>query len=328
MNIKNNITTIAAIAAVVSLAATGFISYALNTDKNEIKTITSPAASITETETETAAAAVNIPKVTGRKLETAVSSISATKDDIYHIMLNSIDYYDKVSGAVYFPSDNTCNKIEFQTILSESKAFSHHTQYNADMSKSISVDAVDSMADTNDVIYDTEMYCDGESSCISIDNTEKTYASDPGYVITLDSVLDIPDDERITIESDGNPCYNLRTNPTNVPEASISLFPQEMTFGFLKNNELWDIEGIEKYDGKECYHITGKTEEEYGNKLNVSEFDFMVDVNTGVLLQYIGYDEYGNISDYMYTDDISFEESAKNVKEFSENLITSYQCMN
>lgn len=31
MNIKNSITTIAAIAAVVSLAATGFISYALNT---------------------------------------------------------------------------------------------------------------------------------------------------------------------------------------------------------------------------------------------------------------------------------------------------------
>ena len=327
MNIKNNITTIAAIAAVVSLATTGFIAYALNTDKNEIKTIKSPAASVTEPATEAATATVNIPKATGRKLETAVSSSSATKDDIYHIMLNSIDYYDKVSGTVYFPANDTCNKIEFQTVLSESKAFFRHTQYNADMSKSVSMDAVDSMADTNDIIYDTEMYCDGESSCISVDNTEKTYASNPGYVITLDSVLDIPDDERITMESDGNPCYNLTTNPTNVPEASISLFPQEMTFGFLKNKELWDIEGIEKYDGKECYHITGKTEEEYGNKLNVSKFDFMVDVNTGVLLQYMGYDEIGNISDYMYTDGISFEDSAENVKAFSENLITSYKCM-
>ena len=317
----------ASVVAVVSLAATGFISYASKADKNEIKTIKSPAASITEPATEAATKGISIPEISGRKLETAVSSSSATKDDIYHIMLNSIDYYDKASGTVYFPAGDTCNKIEFQTVLSESKAFFRHTQYNADMSESISANAVDSMADANDVIYDTEMYCNGESSCISVDNTEKTYASNPGYVITLDSVLDIPDDERITMESDGYPCYNLRTNPTNVPEASISLFPQEMTFGFLKNKELWNIEGIEKYDGKECYHITGKAEEEYGNKLNVSEFDFMVDVNTGVLLQYIGYDESGNISDYMYTDGISFEDSAENVKTFSKNQFSSYKCM-
>ncbi|SCI68497.1 Uncharacterised protein [uncultured Ruminococcus sp.] len=51
----------------------------------------------------------------------------------------------------------------------------------------------------------------------------------------------------------------------------------------------------------------------------------MVDVNTGVLIQYIGYDDNGEISDYIYTENISFENKADKVETFSNNELTGYE---
>ena len=141
----------------------------------------------------------------------------------------------------------------------------------------------------------------------------------------LNSVCEIPNNERITIEDDGQPCYNYRANPTNVPEASMCIFPQEMAFGFLADQELWDMENTENVDGKLCYHIIGKTSEDYGKKLNVSTFELYVDVNTGVLLKYIGYDKNDVISDYLYTENICYENEAETIKSFSNEMVTGFQ---
>ena len=48
-------------------------------------------------------------------------------------------------------------------------------------------------------------------------------------------------------------------------------------------------------------------------------------VNTGVLIQYIGYDDNGEISDYIYTENISFENKADKVETFSNNELTGYE---
>lgn len=159
---------------------------------------------------------------------------------------------------------------------------------------------------------------------INLNCLEKTYKTLSYDTIGLEAVCEIPDDERIT-EIDGEPCYNYRTNPTNVPEASICIFPQEMTFGYLANQNLWSINGTKVIDDKLCYHISGTAEEDYGSKFNVSTFELMVDVNTGVLIQYIGYDDNGEISDYIYTKNISFENKADKVETFSNNELTGYE---
>ena len=70
---------------------------------------------------------------------------------------------------------------------------------------------------------------------------------------------------------------------------------------------------------------SGTAEEDYGSKFNVSTFELMVDVNTGVLIQYIGYDDNGEISDYIYTENISFENKADKVETFSNNELTGYE---
>lgn len=262
-----------------------------------------------------------------RILSKAVETSIATKNDIYYTMLNSIDYFDKISGTVYYPSPedkHLLDSVKFQSVLSETKAYSHYSQaYVNDIPTDKIEDILVNSKNIKETVCGQEYYCSsGDEVCM--DYLQKTYSSSVGNAIGLDAVCDIPNTERITMADDGQPCYNYRTNPTNVPDASMCIFPQEMAFGFLADQELWDVEGIERIDNKECYHIIGKTSKEYGSKLNVSTFDFYVDTNTGVLLKYIGYDENNKITGYMFAENISYENEAQEVKNFSKEMVSNF----
>ncbi|MFR7907740.1 MAG: hypothetical protein ACLU4K_05910 [Oscillospiraceae bacterium] len=320
---RKKLTSIVVLCSTICLVATGIVAYANVSDssfssRNQKSTDNMISETIPENETVNASA---------RKLNTAVNYNIASKDDIYHMMLNTIDYYDKVSGTIYFPAPgdlNLVNTVEFQSVLSEKKAYSHYSQAYADNITAESIENISSEAkNTDNLVWDEKYYCNADES-INLNCLEKTYKTLSYDTIGLEAVCEIPDDERIT-EIDGEPCYNYRTNPTNVPEASICIFPQEMTFGYLANQNLWSINGTKVIDDKLCYHISGTAEEDYGSKFNVSTFELMVDVNTGVLIQYIGYDDNGEISDYIYTKNISFENKADKVETFSNNELTGYE---
>ena len=265
-----------------------------------------------------------------RKLDKAVSPEKATKKDVYHLLLNSIDYYDKASGTVYCPVGNNfdmASKIEFQTILSESKAYQHYTSYYIDDMKTYDMASIKEISKRSiEGIDDMEFFCDVKNNiCISSNNISKEYENTDCF-ITMDNVVKIEDDERVTVETDGQPCYLYRTDPTNVPDASsVCLFAQGLTMGYLQDFKQWDIKGTAKYEDKECFCISGTASKEYGAGHNVATFDFWVDAKTGVLLQYAGYDENGNIRDYIYTENIAFDNSALDVKNFSESFIEGYK---
>lgn len=217
------------------------------------------------------------------------------------------------------------NYVEFQTSLSDTKAYSLYSQSYLKDASVINDNAINLKSNNiNENVYKQEYYCNGKSEVI-INDLEKTYVTSQDNTINLEAVCDIANEERITIEEDGEPCYNYKTNPTNLPEVSICLFPQEMAFGFLADQELWEIEDVQTIDGRSVYHIVGKTNEEYGNKLNVATFEFFVDVNTGVLLKYIGYNEDNEISDYMFAENISFDKQAESVKMISQSKLNGYK---
>ena len=73
-----------------------------------------------------------------------------------------------------------------------------------------------------------------------------------------------------------------------------------------------------------CVGIHGKASEDYGAKLNVAEFEFLVDVNTGVLVRYEGFDANGNLSDFMYTENLRFDGSVESVEKYSDKLVEGY----
>lgn len=290
---------------------------AISQDSNIYETF--PTEAIAETETKV------------RALAKTVEPREATKDDIYHMMLNTIDYFDKASGTFYFPAGidmNVIVTVDFQTELSTGSAYYHSYERYIDNNSSERFANISSDM-SSDMIYseklkDEEFYC-GNGNAVIMNKSERSYKPCPNDIITLDQIGEVPDNERVTIAEDGEPCYTYRNDPTNVEFSSMCLRPQEMTFGFLTNQDLWEIEGTEEINGRLCYHITGQTEEEYGNKLNVKTFEFFTDVKTGVLLKYVGYDVNGEISDYMYTENMSFEDKAEDVQVYSDNLVMGYK---
>lgn len=279
-----------------------------------------------DTDASTSSAAISLQSVpeetTSRTLAVPVQPETATKNDIYHMMLNSIDYYDQVSGTIYTPDTadmQVVDSIDFATSLSATTAHYTKTQSEVD-TDTCTADTVEQVVSTDTPLSQEEVYCNQDAT-VTIDSLAKTYQTSAFDAISLDQVTDVPDEERITTAEDGQPCYSYRTNPTNVPDASISIFPQEMAFGFLSDPDLWEIDDITEWEGRTCYAISGTTTADYGAKLGVDSFTFLVDANTGVLLQYIGYNADGAISDYLYTENMQFEEQAEEVPVCSDAVL-------
>lgn len=215
--------------------------------------------------------------------------------------------------------------MTFQCELSNTAAYSRETQY--DCNQPAAASAAECAAQMKSakaaVLRDVETSCTGKQF-YTVDHSRATYKQKQSYdIITLEQAGPISDEERHFIMDDGFPAYSYRANPTNIPSASICIFPQEMTFGYLTDTDLWEIKGVEQLDGRTCYHITGVTGADYGKKRNVASFEFFVDTNTGVLLKYVGYDANGDISDYLYSENMQFEEKAEAVKTAS--IPRSYQ---
>ena len=247
-----------------------------------------------------------------RKLKKAVLPDKAAKNDVYYMMLNSVDYYDNISGEVYYPSvsdKSIISAVQFRSSLSDTRSYSHYKEIADDKTSEEPAEenVVDILNTSDNIVTDIERYCTSEKETVK-DNIKKTYSKSMYNVVTLDNSDFIPNNQRVTKAPDGNPCYSYRCDPSNLPEARICVFPQEMAFGFLTDQTLWDISDITEQNGISCYHIKGKTNEEYGDKLNVKTFEMFVSTDTGVLIKYVGYNSDDVISDYIYTKNISFSE--------------------
>lgn len=262
--------------------------------------------------------------------KSSINTVAPTKEDILHMMLNSIDYYNYASGTIAYanPNDLSCAiVVDFQSDIPSSKSYSHIVQKNTELAKvnaAINQTSLNVLTDVNMseyVLTDREVYYNADSG-ISLNNVERSYKDMSYATISRSNVSTISDDKRFEIDENGIPCYYYRANPTNVDDASICLFPQEMAFGFLLDFDLWEIDGSETYEGRDCVILSGKTNEDYGKKIGVEKFIFYVDKQTGTLLKYIGYNVDGEISDYMVSSNIRFDDSSFAIDE-KFNAMTS-----
>lgn len=255
--------------------------------------------------------------------KSSINTVAPAKEDILHMMLNSIDYYNYASGTIAYanPNDLSCAiVVDFQSDIPSSKSYSHIVQKKTELAKvntAINQTSLNVLTDVNmreNILTDREVYYNADSG-ISLNNVEKSYEDMSYATISRSNVSVISDDKRFEINENGIPCYYYRANPTNVDDASICLFPQEMAFGFLLDFNLWNIDGSEIYEGRDCVVLSGKTNEDYGNKIGVDQFVFYVDKQTGTLLKYMGYNANGEISDYMVSSNIKFDDSGFAIDE-------------
>lgn len=311
MNRYIGIAAIASIALIVSVSTIGTMSKIKATDANANTAEPKQIDYNTENTTSTVMVEDTLHYISDISDVTVPKNIMDIKKEIWHKMLNSVDYYNAVAGRVIFAdnvSDTLC--VMFQTNIDTSNAYTHISDVDVPNSVTLINQNIFEYTVTNK--YDLEVFTEGDS-IITLYQTDHTGYVNQGAVLHRENSGRIPDSERIVYEGDGVPGYYYRCDPTNTYLAKECIFPQEMAFGFLSDYEMWEIERTDEYVGRNCYVISGKTSHDYGGKTGVSSFIFYVDQETGVLLRYLGYDDAGDIHAFLVTESIAFDDDVKEI---------------
>lgn len=233
---------------------------------------------------------------------------AVTKSDYFNKILNSVDYYNLVNGTIETNMLNgTDFSIEYNVNMSDCRAYQH----------------------IKGAEFDEEVFVqDGKIYTVDNTNDNTNYNVEPAYAKSYEAAADesgelntslsgTDAEDRVTYTTNGEmnsdatmvPVYHYRLNPTNVHYAStISLFPQEMAFGFLSNENLWKISEKTQYLGRDCTILEGTTDKNYGAKLSVNRFVMIVDDESGIILKFEGYDSNDNLTQYSTTTSVSFVE--------------------
>lgn len=249
-----------------------------------------------------------------------------TKQDYYHKMLNAIDYYNTVSGS--FKTNYLGNNNTEETVVS----------YQVDMINNLSQEIVNGPCNDSEIYASKNrlVYVNNSNMTITTSNQIFTKTDElagyNNYVMQTQNDVKkaknefnkiFADENRVTVDENGDTHYLNRLNSTNLCiSASYSLLPQGLTFGYLSNQDMWEISGDTEYLGRNAVVIKG-TSGDYGKKFNTSTFEMIVDKETGILLELQGYDENGNPSEYIKTTEISFEQP--DVKVYSPNEYKDYK---
>ncbi|MBR2284652.1 MAG: hypothetical protein IJ874_09600 [Ruminococcus sp.] len=259
-------------------------------------------------------------EVIPRQLSAAPDPETAEKADIYHLMLNSVDYYDKASGTVIYPSDsvNDVNIVRFQTSISEGDAYFNYSRCYVDEPRNITAESIEGavLEANEDTYYNSGVYTD-------IDHAAKEYFTGFDTPSTL-SDEDIPDAQRYYVDSEGVGHSTMRADPTKVPLASRCLFSQDFAMGYLHDFDRWEVTEITEHSGRQCYHIKGHPDEEYGEKQGVFTVEMYLDTQTGTLVWYEAEDSFGDLKNFLYTEDLRFDDEADPVSEFDGVIPENY----
>lgn len=201
-------------------------------------------------------------------------------------MLNSIDYFDTADG-------------EFVTNLFE-------TNQETDIVFSVNVSDNNNFAYekcTSDEISTETFFSDGIIN--DYDNINKTHSA---ISTGISSSISMPASARISKNEAGENVYCYRDNKMNLGYTSQCLMSQELTFGCLADKSLWEISGEEKYLGYDCIVIDGTAANNYGSKLGMESFKFIIEKNTGIVMNFEGYNSQGDITIYSTVKNISIDD--------------------
>lgn len=211
--------------------------------------------------------------------EENTASFSSLQDEIYDKMLNSVDYFStaRVEFSVQYPGDDHTWNYQIETNLDTGIA--HQT-----------------LTTTIDPNFSQETYADG-SNVFEYDNQSKTVFAAGSIQERRTLEEDWPGlEERHYVDENGDPHYCYRSDPTNAGGANECLFPQEYTFGYLSDKDLWAVEGSVEHCGRQCWDIVGKLDSSYAAQTGAVQFRMYVDQETGILLMLDAWNEEGKVA--------------------------------
>lgn len=254
-----------------------------------------------------------------------IEMLNTQKEIIFNNILNCIDYYDAVSGT-------------FETTLIDGNPVT--VSYDVNIPKQISLE---SAKGTN---IDMSILCRDEK-ILEANNLSKKYTEErfisqydgsvrKKHTTSIDKQVSLQSyynyeqkdvsSKRAKKNADGQMEFYYRQDLTNTGLASISIFPQNLVFGFMTEFDAWKVSGIETYLNRQVLVIAGKTaDKDYAEKLNVDAFIMKFDLNTGVLLDFKGYLSTGELTQNLTTAEFAVEKSKSDLNDEITQRITSIQ---
>ena len=308
----------------VICAAAGFVIMGGNSDKPEVsnapmESIVFSGESITECTTETVHTEASEPA------EEVIKPL--TKDQLYYKCLNTVEYLTQISGSVrtlYGKNDVHIFEGEFQLDYIADK---YHANVNF-----IAVDASIGDSDKRHECYNNgtvmvEVIERGEDSSLedAFNVYEDGMCPSVRYATINNSCPVAPEDaeegditsiDQLGIEQ----LPSAGFDPSGTHEIAVVYAPNEMTSGYLRHFEYWDITGIQEMYGRQCAVVEGTSPPDYGNVFGVESFKMLIDQATGVWLWFEGYDADGNVEAYVYTEDVRFGDEAEEVPEYEGDI--------
>lgn len=269
-------------------------------------------------------------------LEVDNNNIQLSKDEIYDMMLNSIDYYDQVSGTCIVAYGNIdysiCTEFNSDLVKGTFEEKVYNINKNSLDTDIMSLNMSDAQLDyinygsfkpfDENITSTFDINADTIKS-VEINNSNNSISYNKTYISSKVTANKISGD-RSYIDEDGYKHYVYRENPTNIHSAQLNLFPQYLAFGYLEDFDVWNIVGTDEYLDRYCTVIQGGYTE-YGEKFNVDNFKMYIDNTTGVVLKYEGYCsdnlvDYSILTDLSYTSDISIENISNEVQYYASQL--------
>lgn len=209
-----------------------------------------------------------------------------SKEDYINKILNSVDFYNKVSGKI---ETNMLNgdfyNVEYILNFNEGKSYEHIIG--------------------ND--YDEETYVlDGLK--YEFDNISKTQNKgitieklkfDDNYVAHFNSEFQSNYGSEYVYEKDFTGIYY---------SAMLSIYPRQYVNDLMYDFDLWEIGDKTTYLGRDCRIIKGTIPSEFQHSFgNAETFKLIMDRETGIIFNLECYTEEGDLSVYSHTINISFD---------------------
>ena len=216
------------------------------------------------------------------------------KSFIYHMMLNSIDYFNSAEGSMTYaiPKESPV-EIDFQTDIALQECYESDRECDEEIEQLYVSDGITHRIDHKNKNYkNTRLAIPAE---FVVNDNSRTMLLDNGEAMTLN-----------------------RNDLTNLGIAGSScLFPQLYAVNYLSDFDNWHFSEAKDYLERDCVKIEGKHQEKH--------FEMIIDVNTGILLSYEVYNNAIELKGYVKISELEIDTPVK-VRHFDETLYTNYSC--
>lgn len=210
------------------------------------------------------------------------------KSYLYHMMLNSIDYYQSAEGEMVYGLDAGRIELLFQTDHAAGLSYELQRQSETALTESY--------------------YSAASHRQYTVDLLSRQYRESVCSDQESDFVLS--DNARCVKQSDGTMLTIRRSEPTFLPISGSSLFPQDYAMSRLYDFDSWDISGTEERLGFQCAVIDGT--------IGSRTFRMWIDVSTGIMLRFEEYYANGNLQNLVDVTALKINQPVE-VRQFDPN---------